>query len=55
MTSDFSKKVMWISLHDRHVIVDNFVETGDFSNFNELWIKNFVWFSVKICKWEISK
>ncbi len=41
MTSPFNKKVMWISLYDKRVIVDNFVETGDFSYSYELQLKNF--------------
>ncbi len=41
MTPYFMKKVMWISLYDTYVIVDNFVEIGDFSCFDEMWIKKF--------------
>jgi len=41
MTSPFNKKVMWISLYDKCVIVDNFVEMGDFSYFCGLQLKNF--------------
>ncbi|MCM1126443.1 MAG: hypothetical protein NC429_08210 [Lachnospiraceae bacterium] len=33
MTSFFIKKVKQISLYDMHVIVDNYVEMGDFSIF----------------------
>lgn len=41
MTPYFRKKVMWTSVYDTYVIVDNFVEIGDFSYFNEMWIKNY--------------
>ncbi len=33
MTSFFKKKISVVMNCDAHVIVDNFVETGDFSNY----------------------
>ena len=41
MTSSFDEKNARVISCDRCVIVDNFVEIGDFSSFSEISTKNF--------------
>lgn len=55
MTSFFEKKVSEVADYDTHVIVDNFVETGDFSSCFVFWIKNTQCFLVKNCRRKFQK
>lgn len=55
MTSFFEKKVSEVADYDTHVIVDNFVETGDFSSCFGFLDKKYSMFFSKKLQEKISK
>lgn len=42
MTSHFAEKSKWVIRSDTRVIVDNYVEIGDFSAFSTFFAKSFI-------------
>jgi len=55
MTFFFEKKISEVINYDACVIVDNFVETGDFSGYFIFWIKNNQCFFGKLLQEKNSK